>query len=112
MKVKFSQQVRHFIRDWVQILYEKQYFSFYESANKYVANIVEAIYETISHEFIWQVPQQNHFKQLYGDNIKYIRHRVPHSRTVWYIFFEYSESENAALIVHITNGQKDAHRIY
>ncbi|MCL2027470.1 MAG: hypothetical protein FWG79_03175 [Bacteroidales bacterium] len=111
MNIKFSQQVEIFVRDWAFVLFKKQYFSFYENADKYVTNIIESIYEKISHKFLWQIPQQEHFRLIYGKNIKYIKHQVANSKTVWYIFFEYSETENAVLIHHITNGQKDAHRI-
>ena len=58
-----------------------------------------------------QVFIQDYFKLIYGENIKYIKYNVPSSRTVWYVFFEYDEVENTVLVVHITNGQKDAHRI-
>lgn len=79
MSIKFSPQVKAFIQGWVFVLFEKQYFSFYESANEYVTNIVEAIYANVSRKYLWQSPQQNHFKRLYGEDIKYIRHKAPHS---------------------------------
>ncbi|MDR1950954.1 MAG: hypothetical protein LBP96_01845 [Bacteroidales bacterium] len=112
MDIKFSQQVKFFVQDWAFVLFENEYFSFYETADKYVTNVVNSIYETIPHKFLWQSPQQDYFKLIYGEHIKYIKYRVPNGRTVWYVFFEYSEEENAVLIVHITNGQLDAHRIY
>ena len=111
MNIRFSQQVKLFVQDWALTLFEKGYFSFYETADDYVSNIIDAIYDNISRKFLWQSPQQNHFKLIFGEDVKYIKHTIPNSRTVWYIFFEYAEEENAVLVVYITNGQKDAHRI-
>jgi len=111
MDIKFSQEVRFFIQDWAFVLFEKEYFSFFETADKYVSNIIDAIYDTVACKFLWRSPLQDYFKQIYGENIKYVKYNIPNSRTVWYVFFEYSEIENAVLILHITNGQKDAHRI-
>jgi len=112
MIIKFSQEVRFFIQDWAFVLFEKGYFSFYETADEYVSNIIDAIYESIVHKFLWKSPKQDYFRLIYGENVKYIKYNVPNGTTVWYVFFEYDEVENAVLVVHITNGQKDAHRIY
>ncbi|MDR0438398.1 MAG: hypothetical protein LBH22_08900 [Bacteroidales bacterium] len=111
MNIKFSQQVKFFIQDWALVLFEKEYFSFYETADEYVSNIIDAIHDSIIHKFLWQSPQQDYFKLIYGEDVKYIKYNIPNSRTVWYVFFEYDEMENAVLILYITNGQKDAHRI-
>jgi hypothetical protein len=111
MNIRFSQEVKLFIQDWAFILFQKEYFSFYETANEYVSNIVDSIYDNIPHEFLWRSPQQDYFKLIYGKDVKYIKYNVPGSRTVWYVFFEYSEEEDAVLVLHITNGQRDAHRI-
>ncbi|MDR2906742.1 MAG: hypothetical protein LBU91_01980 [Bacteroidales bacterium] len=111
MNIKFSQQVKAFLQEWAFTLFEKHYFSFYENADEYVTDIIESIYENIPHKFLWKTPLQDYFKLIYGKNVTYIKYKVSNSKTVWYILFEYSETENAVLIHHITNGQKDAHRI-
>ena len=111
MNIKFSHQVKFFIQDWALVLLEEEYFSFYETADAYVSKIIDAIYDSIPLKFLWKSPQQDHFRLIYGENVKYIKYNVPNSQTVWYVFFEHYEEENAVLVVHITNGQKDAHRI-
>jgi len=111
MNIKFSQEVKFFIQNWALVLFEKNYFSFYETADTYVSNIIDAVHDSIVHKLLWRSPHQDYFKLIYGENVKYVKYNVPNSQTVWYVFFEYDETENAVLVLHITNGQKDAHRI-
>ncbi|MCL2417287.1 MAG: hypothetical protein FWD02_05060 [Bacteroidales bacterium] len=48
MNIRFSQEVKFFIQDWAFVLFEKEYFSFYETADEYVSNIIDAIYGTVA----------------------------------------------------------------
>ncbi|MEO6639399.1 MAG: hypothetical protein ABIN25_14060 [Ginsengibacter sp.] len=80
------------LKNLVFVLYKKEYFSFLESAEKYVNNIYDFIYAipTLQHK-----PTKN---KNYGEYYCRYRHN---KNTTWYITFDHED--DLYLIKNITN---------
>ncbi|MDR1526217.1 MAG: hypothetical protein LBS46_00925 [Dysgonamonadaceae bacterium] len=83
MKVVFDSLVEDFLYDLVEILYEKNYFEFYEEADDYVSGLVYDITTSIPYKL--QRPAPPHFNR-YGKNMSYVVFKK-NNYTQWYVFF-------------------------
>ncbi len=95
MNVLISDEASIFLDDLIKILYKKEYFGFIESAEIYVANIYDFIFQNINN-----FPAKNTPLKLKNFGTNYLFYKS-NSRTTWYVFFEQHESNY--LITYILN---------
>jgi len=95
----YAPEVKSYLIDLINNLFEKDYFGFPESAEEYVNNIRNFIEEKIG-----IYPSKSTPKELikFGEN--YIRYEA-NTKTSWYIF--YSQIEQTYFIKLITNSHSD-----
>jgi hypothetical protein len=108
MKVKYSKLVLKYLEDLVDILIEKDYFSFYDSAAKYVDDIFNEIETTIHLKIKHKAPE---YFSKYGQNMFYFSYNR-NKQTTWYIFFTiHGKNKNQYLIQYITNNHSEGQYI-
>jgi hypothetical protein len=101
MKVLVLPEVRQYLNELSQILYEKDYFGYLETAERYVEELFEAIKTTLPN-------RQKHYAPLYferyGKGMYYSVFRK-NKHTQWYVFFNIYEDEGALiyLVRYISN---------
>lgn len=95
ISVQYLPEIEYFINNLSDLLFEKEYFSFYEYAADYVDNLTFFIENDLINFPHKTTPIK--LKKL-GSNYVFYR---PNNRTTWYIFFE--KSNNRYLITHLTN---------
>lgn len=83
------------MNELIDILYDKEYFGFKESAKLYVEKIYDFILYNIDKPFSKKSPGKS---QKYGK--KYIMYKA-NQQTVWYIFFDHKD--NNFLVNYIFN---------
>lgn len=94
-EIIFRKSVTAYLIELVDILYEKEYFSYKESSQEYVNKIYEAIYNDLPHIKHHETPQElkkygNYYVKIQGSK-----------RTTWYVFFDTNRSRY--IIEFITN---------
>ncbi|MFC0425615.1 hypothetical protein [Chryseobacterium scophthalmum] len=94
-EIIFSNDVKVFLTDLVDILYSKNYFGFEEDAKSYVQEIIFYIMNFDFQVNIYETPEN--FKKFGRKFFKY----KANNNTSWYIFFD--QKEHKFLINHITN---------
>ncbi|GHT54076.1 hypothetical protein FACS189451_00900 [Bacteroidia bacterium] len=95
--VIFIPEVRQYFKDLVPILYEKGYFSFEDTAHKYVNELIEDIRVNLPAKFKREAPE--YFTGRYGEGLYYAV--FPKSRrTHWYAFFRMYQ-ENSKLFYQV-----------
>ena len=96
-EIKFDEVALSFLEELADILLIKEYFSFVETADAYIDDIVYFVVDNI--HTLPHKPAPPYFVK-FGKNLFYI----PYNRnknTTWYIFFE--KTTHHFLIRHITN---------
>lgn len=98
--------IRYYLLDLTDTLYEEEYFSYIENAEKLVNEILD---------FTYLIPRMPHYKlssiaekrfSRYGKDLYYVFFKRKTSRhTTWYIFF--SRQGDRYIIRYITNNHKD-----
>ena len=83
MMVFFLPEVRQYLRELVEILYEKGYFGFEESAIRYVRELIFDIRDTLPTRPAKKAPPR--FNR-YGEHLYYATFRKSKA-TQWYVFF-------------------------
>ena len=101
MKVIILPEVLDYFEDLMEILYQKEYFGFRESAHKYVIELVEEIENDLP--IIQQKPAPTYFNR-FGKNMSYAVFSR-NKRTSWYVFFTVHKigNEKIYLIRYIAN---------
>ena len=110
MKILAIPAVTEYIESLVPILYEKGYFSYRETARKYVKDLYDDIKTNLPKKR--HKPAPAHYDK-YGKDMFYAA--FPKSkRTTWYAFFDkYEENgEIIYLIRYIGNNHTEAHHLY
>ncbi|NDV83521.1 hypothetical protein D0T87_16235 [Bacteroides sp. 51] len=87
MSIFFAPSAEGFLYDLTELLYEKEYFGSYESADKYVTDLV--------HDIVLSLPKCPKRKappyfNRYGKNLYYSVFKK-NNNTQWYVFFNYEE---------------------
>ena len=105
-KVVLLPEVKFFLAELAMKLTSEDYYSFLESAEVLVDDIVDFIYQlpNVAH---FELPQKSagHFAK-YGKNLQYAFFKRSSSRqTTWYVFF--MKKEDRYLVCYITNNHKD-----
>ena len=82
INILISDDAALYLDNLVEILYNKDYFGFIESAEMYMCRIYEFIDQNIQYFLSRLRPNE-----LYGYGEKYIFYKI-NPRTTWYIFFK------------------------
>ena len=101
MNVLFMPEVRLYLQGLQDILFEKEYFGFEESAVQYVRDLILNIEETLPSRVSKIAPS---YFNKYGKNLRYAAFRK-NKHTQWYVFFNrYKEKEDTIYVVrYISN---------
>ena len=101
MNVLFAKEVRDYLRDLEEILLEKEYFSFPESAFMYVQELIFDIQETLPLRPKHNAPA---YFDRYGKEMYYCTF-PKNKHTTWYVFFSIyqTDTERVFLIKYISN---------
>jgi len=84
MKVIYEPEVEEYLFELVNILFNKEYFSFFETSDEYVSEIINYIENNI---FVKSKKVAPKYFNRYGKNLFYIFYK-PNKRTTWFIFFQ------------------------
>ena len=84
MNVVILPETLDYLENLVIILYEKEYFSFIETSNSYVYDLLYKIKTTLP--MLSSKPAPKHFEK-YGKNMEYAVFRKS-KHTQWYVFFK------------------------
>ncbi len=95
ISVQYLPEIEYFINNLSDLLFEKEYFAFYEYAADYVDNLTFFIENDLIN-----FPHKTTPKKLKKLGSNYVFYK-PNNRTTWYIFFE--KINNRYLITHLTN---------
>ena len=101
-KIIYSDKVKLFLNELFEILYEKGYFSFIDTADTYVNRLTR-----YAEKYVGIVPMKNAntYFSRYGINMKFITYRA-NKNTTWYILYQHRD--DIFLIRHITNNHVSA----
>jgi hypothetical protein len=101
MKVLFSPLVRSCFQEMEEILYEKEYFGFEDSAIQYVRELIFEIRDTLPKCRKKRAPT---YFNRFGKNLYYCRLRK-NKATQWFVFFTtYSvNGEDVYLVQYLSN---------
>jgi hypothetical protein len=96
MKVIALPEVQAYLRNLAQLLYEKEYFGFRETARNYVIELIGDI--TTNLPARQHKPAPEYFDR-YGKNMRYAVFRKS-KHTQWYVFFTtYKENEEIIYLI-------------
>ena len=109
MRVLAVPEVIEYLKELVDILYEKRYFSFEDSSVNYVVDLFEDIITKLPTRLSKPAPK---IFQKYSDNLLYTAF-PKNKRTTWYVFFEiYKDNEEITYLVqHIENNHTIAQHL-
>ena len=109
MKIVTLPEVRKYLKELIQILYEKEYFGFEAYAQKYVEDLFHDILTNLPYKL--KKPAPPYFKR-YGTKMLYATFRKSRN-TQWYVFFNIyrQNGETIYLIRYISNNHVDAQNI-
>ncbi len=105
MKVAFHPNTITYTSKLVDILCQKHYFSYPDSAIEYVYRL-----KTFCEVYIPLLPGKKapeRFKK-YGRDLRYLTYR-PNKQTTWYLF--YIQKNDRFIVTYITNNHVNAHHI-
>lgn len=101
-KVLFTKEVREYLKEVSEIMYEKEYFSFLDSSQQYMESLIQEIVETLPNRQAKLAPA---YFARYSENMYYSMFRKS-KNTQWYVFFnlfEDDKGEHAYLVSYISN---------
>ena len=109
MKIIVLPEVRQYLSELSWILYEKDYFGYYEMAEKYTDTLLDDIENTLH---ISQKRPAPPYFQRYGKNLYYSIFRKS-KHTQWYVFFNIYEEKGELiyLVRYITNNHVVAKKL-
>ena len=101
MRVLVLPKVRQYLYELSYILYQKDYFSYLDTAEKYVEELFEDIETTLPNRKRQPAPP---YFDKYGKNMYYAAFRK-NKQTQWYVFFNIYEDEGGLiyLVKYISN---------
>ena len=108
MKVYTIPEVKQYFNDLITILCEKQYFSYEETAKKYVDELLDDILKNLPTKT--KKPAPKHFTDRYGKNLYYATF-PKNKHTQWYAFFRMYKVDGEIYyqVRHIENNHTAAH---
>jgi len=102
MIVQYLPEIEIYLSELIELLYEKDYFSFPDQAIDYVRKIREYIENEIYTALKRKAPE--YFSQ-YGKEMSFFTYKA-NNNTSWYIFFQ--QQHDIYLIRYITNNHVSA----
>jgi hypothetical protein len=107
MKVLFLPELRDYFRELAQVLYEKGYFGFEETAIQYAEDLFNDIADTLPAKMKKNAPA---YFDRYAKGMFYAVFKK-NKRTHWYVFFNiYTQDKEAVYLVrYMTNNHMIAH---
>ena len=105
MVVRYLPEVEIYLFELIELLYNKNYFSFPDQAINYVFKIRQYIESSIATAHKYKTPE---YFARYGENMLYIIYKA-NANTSWYIFFQ--QKADIYLVRHITNNHVSAQYI-
>ncbi|MCD8176186.1 MAG: hypothetical protein LUE98_01670 [Tannerellaceae bacterium] len=104
MRILYTKTANLYFNELVDILYDKNYFSFKESARMYVDSLTLEL-----EKYIHICPKRKapHYFSRYGQELWYISYSK-NKNTTWYFFFTLHEN-NTYIIRYITNNHVAGH---
>ncbi|GHU89281.1 hypothetical protein FACS1894155_05930 [Bacteroidia bacterium] len=101
MKILFLPEVMDYFLELADILYEKNYFGFENSALEYAEDLFEDISENLPNKHRKLAP--NYFDR-YGENMNYSAFKR-NKNTSWYVFFNiyFENGETVYFVRYISN---------
>ena len=84
MNICIISEVKQYLNDLITILYEQGYFSFEDTAVKYVDELLDEIISDLPTKL--KRPAPKYFKQRYGKGLYYAVFQKS-KNTQWYVFF-------------------------
>ncbi len=108
MRIVFTKEVREYLKDVADIMYEKEYFSFLDSSQHYMESLINEIVTTLPSRQAKLAPP---YFERYSKDMHYVMFRKS-KNTQWYVFFnlfEDEKGEHTYLISYITNNHLIAH---
>ncbi len=97
MRVLFLPEVEEYLLELIDILYQKEYFNFKDTAVKYVTELVQDISNSLPYKQRQEAPI---YFSKYGAKIFYACFKKS-KNTQWYVFFSIYEEENICLVRYI-----------
>ncbi len=94
MKVLFLPEIEEYLYKLAEILYQKEYFGFKESATKYVKDLVTEITVSLPNKHKKIAPD---YFSKYGKNMFYTSFKRS-KNTQWYVFFTIYDKEQVYLV--------------
>ena len=104
-KVRYSVSVELQLKESIDQLVERGYFSEEDYAVNYIRDLVTYFQLNLDHLTAFDAPE---YFARYGKNLKYAIYRKS-SRTTWYAFFQ--ETPDALTIVYLANNHLMGHHI-
>ena len=110
IKVLHTPEVQDFYYELENILFEKGYFSYKETSNKYVADLLNGIKTNLPNVRHRRAPK---CYAKYGKDLHYASFKK-NKRTTWYAFFtKYEENGDTIYLVrYIGTNHTEAHHLY
>ncbi|MCD7936859.1 MAG: hypothetical protein LUG98_08370 [Tannerellaceae bacterium] len=101
MKVLFLPEIRDYFEELSVILYQKEYFGFYESALQYADELFSDIEINLPNKHKKTAPK---YFDRYGKEMYYATFRK-NKNTTWYVFFHiyYSQEETIYFVRYMSN---------
>lgn len=97
MKILFLPEVEEYLVELIEILYQKEYFGFKESAVQYVTELVTDIMDSLHNKHKKAAPE---YFSKYGSEMYYAVFKR-NQNTQWYVFFTIHEDESAYLVRYL-----------
>ena len=97
IEIKYHKDVLLFLDELMDILIDKEYFSFYEYSAQYIEDLVLFVKNSIALRYHKKAPV---YFSKYGDELFYITYQR-NKQTTWYILFQ--KTERHYFIRHITS---------
>jgi hypothetical protein len=94
MRVIALPEVRQYLKELIQILYEKDYFGFEDSAIQYVEDLFSDIKNTLPIRVKYPAPS---YFERHGENMYYAVFKK-NKNTQWYVFFTIYEDYSGELV--------------
>ena len=102
MSVQYLPEIEIYLSELIELLYNKDYFSFPDQAIDYVSNIREYIENEIPTVYKRKSPE---YFSRYGKEMSFFTYKA-NNNTSWYIFFQ--QQDDVYLIRYITNNHVSA----
>jgi predicted 2-oxoglutarate/Fe(II)-dependent dioxygenase YbiX len=95
--VQYDDEVAHYLTELIDILLKKEYFSFADTAKRYVSDMKNYIKRYIA---VLPAKTAPPYFNKYKKGMKYITYPA-NKQTIWYIFFK--QKDNRFMVYYITN---------